>query len=217
MTLSSRVADDQLGQFFRKTSAIADRLGKSLDFDDVMEGLQLIHDGKLKKAAKPETAIAQVLEFVQTVEVQGCDGFTAKEKFREGKTTDGVKIAWLGSNFKGNFLDGKGKVEESVSPATLRVHKLKTASLDAPMLAELGDTAETTLSQFWELLKKQGTGQKGPFLVNGYANIAYIRDMNGTLWAVDAGWGSGRGGWCVEAFSVSGPDGWRADCLVVSR
>ncbi len=46
MTLKYALTDDQLGQFYRKTNAIADRVGKSLPFDQVMKALQSIHDGK---------------------------------------------------------------------------------------------------------------------------------------------------------------------------
>lgn len=49
MTLFTRgVADDQLGQYFRRMTAIADRLGKSLDYAKVMAALQRIHDGNLE-------------------------------------------------------------------------------------------------------------------------------------------------------------------------
>ena len=48
MTLNISVADDQLGAYFRKTAAIADRLGKSLPFEHVMGTLQSLHDGKVK-------------------------------------------------------------------------------------------------------------------------------------------------------------------------
>jgi hypothetical protein len=47
MTLSTSVADDRLGKYYRRTTAIAERLDKSLPFDKVMDSLQLIHDGKL--------------------------------------------------------------------------------------------------------------------------------------------------------------------------
>ncbi|MGH7249371.1 MAG: hypothetical protein ACREGC_00170 [Minisyncoccia bacterium] len=48
MTLNPSVADDQLGQYYRRTSAIADRLDKSLSFTDAMEALQCLHDGKFR-------------------------------------------------------------------------------------------------------------------------------------------------------------------------
>lgn len=47
MTLHTSVTDDQLGQYTRRVAAIADRLGKSLDFVKTMQALQRIHDGEL--------------------------------------------------------------------------------------------------------------------------------------------------------------------------
>ena len=155
-----------------------------------------------------------LLEAITTAEVPSIASFVAKEKFRSGKEIDGVKIYWLGDNFKENFLNKK---ETDIAPATLRIQKLKNSSLDTPILAELGDKAETTMAHFWELLKQQGSGQKGNLLVNGYANIAYIRDENGVLWAVCAYWSSGRDGWDVVADAVECPDEWNADDQVVSR
>ena len=47
MTLALSVTDDQLGRYFRRMVAIAERGGKSLQFDKLMDTLQVIHDGKL--------------------------------------------------------------------------------------------------------------------------------------------------------------------------
>lgn len=47
MTLALSVTDDQLGRYFRRMVAIAERGGKSLPFDKLMDTLQNIHDGKL--------------------------------------------------------------------------------------------------------------------------------------------------------------------------
>ena len=52
MTLNSSVTDEQLGQFYRRTFAIAGRLGKSLNFDDVMNELQQIHDGQVRVSSQ---------------------------------------------------------------------------------------------------------------------------------------------------------------------
>jgi len=161
-----------------------------------------------------EAIVKKLLDPVTTSEVAGVVSFIAKDKFREGKTTDSVKIAWLGSNFENNFL---GKTEKDVAPATLRIQKLKEASLDTPILAELGDRAETTLAQLWELMKLQGSGQNGVLLVNGYANIFYVRDKNDVLWAVYALWYSVSDGWDVGADSVEHPRRWDVDNRVVSR
>lgn len=64
MTLNSRVADDQMGQYYRRTVAIADRLGKSLDFTKVMKALQRIHDGHL------DPVVLQVGEFSVYLEIE---------------------------------------------------------------------------------------------------------------------------------------------------
>lgn len=172
-----------------------------------MEGVQRFLAGSI------EVVVKKILTLVTTVRIAAGGRFVVAEKFRIGET-DGVKIAWLGDNFKTNFLD---KIEENVKAAELKIHRLEQDLLDAPIIAELGDVAETTLADFWELLKKQGLGQKGGLLTNGYANIAYIRDTNDELWAVRADWGAGSGGWSVEACSVTDPIRWSAGLQVVSR
>lgn len=53
MTPNKGVEDDQLGQYYRRVGAIADRLGKSLSFKDVMETLQRIHDGEFGQLGVP--------------------------------------------------------------------------------------------------------------------------------------------------------------------
>ena len=65
MTLSTSVTDDRLGQYYRRTAAIAERLDKSLPFNRVMDTLQTIHDGKL-------TPFASGLRgrFVRTMPIQ---------------------------------------------------------------------------------------------------------------------------------------------------
>lgn len=165
-------------------------------------------------AGSIEIVVKKILTLVATVKDVAVESFVALDKFREGKTTDGVRVAWFGDNFKKNFL---GKTEKSVAPTTLRIQKLEKNSPDAPILTDLGDTADTFLANLWELLKKQGSGQKGILLVNGYANIFYIRDVHNELWAVHASWDAGNDGWYVGADSVTSPGGWDAGCQVVSR
>lgn len=165
-------------------------------------------------AGSIEVVVKKLLTLVTTVKVATVEHFVANEKFIEGKTTDGVKIAWIGDNFKANFLE---KTENGVETTELKIHKLDQDSLDAPIIAELGDADETTLAHFWELLKKQGSGQKGDLLTNGYANIAYIRDENMGLWAFYVHCRAGSGGWGVGAYSVEDPLRWDAGNQVVSR
>jgi hypothetical protein len=156
----------------------------------------------------------KLLESVSTIEIGRITSFVAKEKFRELETTDNVKIASLSDNFKNHFL---GKRETDIAAATLRIQKLRESSRDEPILAALGEAAETALAQFWELLKSQGSGQYGQLLLNGWANIVYVRDDKDKLWAVGARWLADFDGWYVETYSVESPRGWLLGNQVISR
>lgn len=152
------------------------------------------------------------------VSVPGNEAFTAKDKFKVG-TQDGVKIGWLGDNFKKHFLSGAGRIEIDVPAQDLRVHQLRKASTDPPIIAELGaeELIETNLATMWELMKKQGSGQAGDLLVNGYANVFYIRDDNGVVWAVSCFWISDTQDWGVGADAFSNPDVWYVGLRFFSR
>ncbi len=158
---------------------------------------------------KPRT----LLKFVASVSIAAIEGFKVSENFEEGKLGP-VRIYWLGDDFKKHF--GR-KTESALEAVELKVHTLTKASLDAPIIAELAGNAEITMGQFFALLSKQGKGESGPLLTNGYANIAYIRDDEGVLWAVDAHWHAGRGGWDVYADSVAYPGEWDRGRQVLSR
>ena len=157
---------------------------------------------------------ASILKPITTVQVPGADLFVAVEKFVVGKTIDGVSIAGIGRNFEENFL---GKIETDVAQATLRVQRLRMHSFDAPIIKELSDTAETALTNFWELLKPQGSGKKGNLRVSGWANIAYIGDRNGNPWAVGAGWRPRYNGWFFNATSIKDRCAWSPGNRIVSR
>ncbi len=159
-----------------------------------------------EKAPEPK-----LLELVKKVSTTATEKFAAAEHFKKG-TTKGVQIAWLGDDFKSAF--GK-KVEENVPAGSLLVHTLLRASLDPPIITALGDNHETTLAELWQLLAAQPNGENGTLLTNGYANIFYIRDTEGTLWAVGALWSSD--GWDVYANSVEDPCRWGSGFQVLSR
>ncbi len=159
----------------------------------------------------------KLLELMTTVSVAACEKFVAKEHFKVdiGRKAK-VKIAFLWDNFCKHFLP---KTEEGVLAGEIKVHKLLRSSLDAPIMTELGDPTSysTTLADMWALLEKQPNGEEGVLLVNGYANIFYIHDTEGNLWAVYANWYAGYGGWNVEANSVEGPLRWHDGVQVLSR
>ena len=161
------------------------------------------------KPAKPN-----LLRFMSTESVAAVPSFKSADNFKVDTKKAAVRIYYLGDNFKKHF----GRKEEGASEAVeIKIHKLLEGSLDAPIITELADKCEITLGQFFALLSKQGKGGVGPLLTNGYANIAYIRDDEGILWAVYAFWFSGHGGWQVEAYSVEHPVRWYAGYQVLSR
>lgn len=167
---------------------------------------------KVVKTTK--TAVSKLLEFVTSVKVAEVKHFKAAEHFQEGLIVNGVKYySSFGDNFNKHFLP---KVEENVSAAELRVHKLLRDSKDLGIRTEIGEEKEETqLAYLHQCLKLQGNGEEGVLLTNGWANIFYIRDVEGNLWAVDAYWYVG--GWDLNAFSVEYPLAWYADHQVFSR
>lgn len=141
--------------------------------------------------------------------------FVAKKKFVINTGDDAsVKISYLGDNFKNEFL---GKTEKPFAGSELRQQKLMESSVDGPIIAEIGGEAkaETTLTEIFALMEKQGKGQAGALLNNGWWNIFYVRNAKGVLRAVYVGWGGG--GWGVYAGSVEGPIRWYAGRQVFSR
>jgi hypothetical protein len=154
-----------------------------------------------------------LLREVTTVSVGSSEKFVAAEHFTNSSSA-GIKF-WLGDNFKTNFF---GKIEENVPAAELNIHTLTKASLHASIRAELGaEHEETKLTHLYELLKKQPKGESAALLTNGIANIFYIRDTKGELWAVHAYWDVGNRDWYVYASSVAHPSEWHAGHQVVSR
>lgn len=168
----------------------------------------------LKEVAK--AVASALLTLVATASVAATTApFVAAEKFVINTKADAkAKISFLGSNFKTHFL---GKVEQPFSGGELKIHKLLKNSKDKPIIDELGGEAkaETFLSEIFSLIETQGNGQEGVLLTNGYANIFYIRDMNGVLWAVRCHWDGD--GWHCGAFSILRPDEWPAAYQVISR
>ena len=151
-----------------------------------------------------------LLVSLSTVQIPSTGQFVAKKYFTADSKE--VNIAWLGDNFRQHFIS---KVEEPQAEVELRISRLKKASLDAPILAELGSKAETSLANIWQMLKKQPNGESGKLLTNGYMNIFYVRDAKGVLRAVDVHWSSD--GWHVRAYSVTYPIEWSEGYQVFSR
>ena len=157
----------------------------------------------------------KILEIVGTIVIPAMtEKFIAKEKFivDTGKKAK-VKIVYLSDNFEKFFLD---KIEESIVKTTLCSNKLLVSSVDDPIISELGgeEKIETKLSHVFHLISQQPNGEKGVLLVNGWANIFYVRDKNGNFCAVNAYWYGD--GWYLYADSVGRPSRWRDGRCVFS-
>ncbi len=173
-------------------------------------------DTQVTQVTQPRPTLS-ILEFVSTVSIPATAGpFVAKEKFVRG-TGRKAKIGCLGDNFTAWFLNGDGKTEDPISEQTLRYAKLRKASVDDPIIAELGGKAkaETTLAEMFSLMEKQGKGENGVLLNNNYVNIFYIKDKNDVLRTVHVFWDDG--GWGVDASSVEYPHKWYGGIQVFSR
>lgn len=196
--------------FPRELSAEVLGFANSCPAQDLTDAIAEMLD-RLVNGAK--SIVSKLLEFITVVKIPAVEKFMAADKFVEGRITDGVKVAWLNSDFKSHFLS---KIEKGVEVAELRVHKLLCGSKDLSIRTEIGeDKEETKLSYLWSLLKLQGNGVKGVLLTNGWANIFYIRDTEDNLWAVYAHWCDD--GWSLFAASVVRPDPWIAGSQVCSR
>lgn len=171
--------------------------------------LQCIIEGKFDNTAGK----SDLLRWLTTSTVHGKKNFCAKDYFIVDTSGNAVvKISFMSDNFRKLFL---GKVEENVENVTLNIYNLEKALSDAFIRAELGERAETSIGHLWALLAKQPNGESGVLLINGYANIFYIRGSNDKLLTVDAHWYDDN--WILYVYLVENPDEWRVGSRVVSR
>jgi hypothetical protein len=209
LTPSVTVRDSKGLKFLEVVGAAYNKAGLSEDEAQRVNQAGGLADLIASHIAQHRAEKPPLLKLVDKVSASGAKRFVSdKASLKE------ANIGWTNSDFDKFFL---GKVEESIKDATIVIHVLQKGSLDAPIRKELGEQREeTTLTHFFDLLKKQSNGQEGHLLVNGYANIAYIRDKAGKLWAVDAYWYSDDRYWSVRASSVECPHEWDAGRRVLS-
>lgn len=166
-----------------------------------------------KKTAEVVASILGAIVLIATISAS-IEKFFVKDKFKVDTSRKAkVKISYLGDNFKEWFLK---KTEEPFAGSIIYGRQLNKASVDGPILSELGgqEKAETTMAEIYAIMERQANRESGDLLNNGYANIFYIRDINGTLRAVRVRW---RGdGWHVDAHSVEYPFEWDAGDRIFS-
>ncbi|MEK7177102.1 MAG: hypothetical protein AAB719_02320 [Patescibacteria group bacterium] len=136
--------------------------------------------------------------------------FFVREKFVcDSSYQAKVRIHDISEFFTLWFLSGDGKIEGPISEQTLLCYKLSQPLTDGPIIDGLGGVAkvETTLSEMFYLMEKQGRGESGILLNNGYSNIFYVKDQGGTLRSIGVRWESHDertdSGWEVHAYHAT--------------
>lgn len=179
----------------------------------VFHGLQTPPDLRPAQSQDDQTSSIGLTRLLGTVMVRGTQRFVAARNFRESTARDApVKIVWLGRNFRRHFLS---KIEEHVRPAEIGIHRLSRSARDGAIIADIGERHETRLAHLWRLLMRQPNGERGPLATDAVPNVFYIRDAEGTLWAVDAVW-SGAG-WEIGASAIDDPRPWGSGRQIMSR
>jgi len=128
----------------------------------------------------------QLLRYLGEVVVPALtETFIASEKFV--LTTDNnrysLKISRLGERFEDWFF-GEKTDEKPKAETTLRYAELTERTMECLVFAELGETAETTLSAIYALMQGQPRGESeiSPLATDfGWSNIFYVRDISGRL------------------------------------
>ena len=193
------------------------------DIDEVCDVLQVIKDEQdgaeqllaalqqraIRKPAPKPMEPEPLLEALGTVKIYSTsEQFIARNKFVLNygrKAKPGVRIAYLGDNFKVWYLD---KVEEPMPETVLRYAKLTRPARDDDIRAEIGaEFEQTALAQIFGLMSDQPNGEPGILLTDLW-NVFYVPDIHGSLRAVSVHWHTSAGGWRVFARSVENPSRW---------
>ncbi len=158
--------------------------------------------------------LANLLKFVSEASVGPVEKFSVADVLgQEGVNKDGIRIAFLGDNFKrvfGSLVEGK------VEAAKLVVHQLTRYATALDIASAIpAEKRVTTIGQIYELIKAQANGKAGLLLVNGWANIFLCYGNDGNLWLVGACLFSG--GWCFRAVPLGDQSWWVGESRVFSR
>ncbi|MAG12416.1 hypothetical protein CL630_01225 [bacterium] len=140
------------------------------------------------------------LRFVGTISISACSEKLNPDAFF--KTRDGLYVV---NTFKDRILPVVSSME-SIPEATLTVFNLEKSLTDHEIKTELGDgyVFENTsmfCAQFAEMLNRQKDGEKdeGALLVNGLANVFYVRGIDDGVFAVHVFWNDDNREWSVRA------------------
>ena len=132
------------------------------------------------------------------------------------QTKDGL---YVGASFREFILSAASKVT-STPKATFTAFDLQEPMTDDEIKMELRDghvfeDASLFCAYFAEMFNRQKNGKEGNLLVNGYANIAYVRGVNKEVFTVHACRLVINHRWSVYAFQLDDAS-WRAGHRVLS-
>lgn len=135
--------------------------------------------------AQAKTEQQSLLIPIPATPLGAVERFVVADVIKLGNEIGGIKIGWIGDNFKRHFLD---VVEENVPARDLPGNTLAQYARDEPIINALGGTmkdlgpAATALAHLFGMIP---LGPAGPGLFNGYANIGYaVSPVDQEPWAV---------------------------------
>ena len=203
------VADDQYGLLTRRLDEVKRRVDEgTLPFDPVMKALTPIIEDKFNGAgAVPQSppvtrGILKAHDFAVVGPLK--KKFDPKDFFQTGT---GLYI-W--DSFANRVLSAAG-VEKPAGKAKLKSFDLTHNAYDREIKAELVAKHEVKLWHIAKLIEAQPSGEDGPLLNNGYANLFYFGGL-----VVDVYWNADERQWYVFDWGLDG-DYWRAGSRVFSR
>lgn len=122
------------------------------------------------------------------------------------------EFIWMSDSFQKNILP---EIEQEITSANYALTSLQlTQSLsDFNIRKDIGEDEVVTPHQWAQemctLMNQQSSGQEGPLLTSGYANISYVQLSNGTILAVSVDWLAGSCQWHCDMWEL-GDDIWAA-------
>lgn len=152
------------------------------------------------------------------LERPGIDEFSARRAFEVNIAPEAtVKISHRDKHFVNAFLEGETPYKVFPSVQRIRYAKLQTFMNHGPIINALGGEAraEISLVDIFLLLWKQGNGQSGVLLNNGFGNCFYLKDRRNAPRVVRVIWDAG--GWNISGLSRDLRQGWHAGYQVFGR
>ena len=128
-----------------------------------------------------------------------------------------IKISHRDKHFVSAFVEGETPLKVFPASQRIRYAKLQTFMNHGPIIQALGGEGRctTSLVDIFLLLLKQGDGQPGVLLTNGFGNCFYSLDRRNAPRVIRVIWDAG--GWNISGLSRDMRQGWHAGYQVFAR